>query len=302
MYSQDRPQFWILCLDPNFCTVDDLRMDRHGCVYDNVPHSIGVKEGDIGILFDSSARLFKTLGRFLSSVGVGGLMDGGKVRHDFLLKVTHKTNSSVKLVDLRKKLRLADHPVSQKAWLTQSFTKLKNSDFDQLMEAWWGVTDLSLELSASTGQQQNPPEHQKYLSYMFAFRRMEEAIASGFFLEASTIAESVILDRLLSACNRTGATSAKLPLSRLIDLAITLNPAVPTPEILHDWRLARHEVIHLVAKSAPGKSTLKVSEFMKLAESTAVDGLKLARIIAAWSKKVPAASPVERTLLAKGSQ
>ena len=289
MHSQNKPQFWILSLNPEFCTVDDLKLGRHGFVYDGVSNSIGVKEGDVAILFDSHARSFKTIGRFLSSVGVGEVIDAGKVRHDFLLKVAHKRNSAAKLVDLKKELRLVEHQVSKKEWPTQGFTKLPSREFDQLMEAWWGIKEFSLEF-CDAAEQQNQSGYQKYLSYRFAFQRMQEAIDAGFFLEASTIAESVISDRLLSACNRNGPVSAKLPLSKLIDIAISLNPAVPTPESLHEWRIARNQVIHAVAKSAPGKSTLKVSEFMELAESTAVNGLKLARIVATWSKKVQRSS------------
>ena len=285
MSLQDKPQFWILSLNPEFCTVDDLKLGRYGFVYDGVSNSIGVKEGDAAILFDSNVRAFRTLGRFLSSVGVGEVIGGGDVQHDFLLKVAHKRNTATKLVDLKKELRLVKHPVSARGWPTQGFTRLTGREFDQLMEAWWGVKELSLEF-CDAAEQQNPSSHQKYLSYRFAFQRMKEAIDAGFFLEASTIAESVISDRLLSACNRKGPVSTKLPLSRLIDIAITLKPAVPTPESLHEWRIARNQVIHAVAKSAPGKSTLKVSEFMELAESTAVNGLKLARIVATWSKKV----------------
>lgn len=285
MHQKNKTQYWILSLNPEFCTVDDLKLGRHGFVYDGVLNSIGVKEGDVAILFDSHARSFKTIGRFLSSIGVGEVIDDDTVRHDFLLKVAHKRNSATKLVDLKKELRLVKHPAFERGWPTQGFSKLTSREFDQLMEAWWGVKEFSQEF-CDAAEQKNPSSYQKYLSYRFAFQRMKESIEAGFFLEASTIAESVISDRLLSACNRKGTVSANLPLSKLINIAISVNPAVPTPESLHEWRIARNQVIHAVSKSAPGKSTLKVSEFMELAESTAVNGLKLARIVATWSKKV----------------
>ena len=61
MHQKDKTQFWILSLNPEFCTVDDLKLGRHGFVYDGVLNSIGVKEGDVAILFDSHARSFKKI-------------------------------------------------------------------------------------------------------------------------------------------------------------------------------------------------------------------------------------------------
>ena len=57
----------------------------------------------------------------------------------------------------------------------------------------------------------NPPttptngNHAKYLSYRLARDRMKAAIEADFPLEAVTIAESLITDRLLSFVNFHGA-------------------------------------------------------------------------------------------------
>ena len=152
MYQKDKTQYWILSLNPEFCTVDDLKLGRHGFVYDGVLNSIGVKEGDVAILFDSHARSFKTIGRFLSSVGVGEVIDAGTVRHDFLLNVANKRNSATKLVDLRKELLLVKHPISKRGWPTKGFTKLTSREFDQLMENWWGFAEFSHEFCGASEQ------------------------------------------------------------------------------------------------------------------------------------------------------
>ena len=150
MHQKDKTQYWILSLNPEFFTVDDLKFGRHGFVYDGVLNSIGVKEGDVAIIFDSHARSFKTIGRFLSSVGVGEVIDDGTVRHDFLLKVSNKRNSTTKLVDLKKELLLVKHPASKRGWPNEGFTKLTSREFDQLMKAWWGLTEFSLEFCGAT--------------------------------------------------------------------------------------------------------------------------------------------------------
>ena len=152
MHQKDKTQYWILSLNPEFCTVDDLKLGRHGFVYDGVLNSIGVKERDVAILFDSHARSFKTIGRFLSSVGVGEVIDAGMVRHDFLLKVAQKRNSPAKLVDLKKELLLVKHPASKRGWPNEGFTKLTSREFDQLMEAWWGFEEFSLEFCGASEQ------------------------------------------------------------------------------------------------------------------------------------------------------
>jgi hypothetical protein len=147
-------QYWILCFDTDFCTVDDLRSGMPGIVYDEVRDFVGVKEGDVVVLFDAKSKSFKTIGRSLSCIGAGEVIEEKLVRHDFLLKVARKRDTSAKISEIKKKILGARHPIQSRNWQRKSFTRLTSEEFDCLMEAWWGVKNLSFDLSELGGNSQ----------------------------------------------------------------------------------------------------------------------------------------------------
>ena len=153
MSQKAQIQFWILCLDPDYCTIDDLRYGRHGIAHDNVKECIGEEKGDVAILFDAKERGFRTIGHFVSSVGTGKIQNNGYVEHHFEIEVAHKRNSLTKIAELNKTILSDKHPVRKRTWLTRCFTKLTPREFDELMEAWWGVQNLSSKLSQTKKQQ-----------------------------------------------------------------------------------------------------------------------------------------------------
>jgi hypothetical protein len=134
----------------------------------------------------------------------------------------------------------------------------------------------------------------KHSSYALAFGWMKRALAHGFYLEAVTIAESVISDRLISQLCRLGAIesgeSAGTPsLGRLITI---WKRAVPEPirdahfeelqSATDTWRQQRNFVVHGIVKTAPGGAPPNTADFKRNAEAVARDGYRLAKSVCNW--------------------
>lgn len=133
---------------------------------------------------------------------------------------------------------------------------------------------------------------QKGDSYRYAFGRINAAIEAEFYLEAITLSESIISDRLLS--HITHASGRRLavttPLNTLVkkwrDLALTdatwknedLGAAVD------EWRKSRNSCVHGAAKSAPGSPTVPPDAYQHAAKKSATDGKRLARAVCDWHR------------------
>ena len=140
----------------------------------------------------------------------------------------------------------------------------------------------------------------KYESYREAWSRIKLAQENHFFLEAITIQESIISDRLISLLTRLGA---------LKPLAQQRNGQYPSfgnlirlwrsefsgelqsgsyPDIIaavDQWRLIRNEAIHAIVKSEPGKPTQLIDLFLQKAKETAEEGERLTREVCKWCGK-----------------
>jgi hypothetical protein len=137
----------------------------------------------------------------------------------------------------------------------------------------------------------------KYLSYREAWARIYKAQAHGFYLEAVTIAESIIGDRLLSYLVRVGAL-VRRPESKtyprfhqLIEKWRALHPEpIRTPEIrnlqlaVDTWKSKRNEVVHSIVRSHPGTPIKGIDAFLLDAQVTAIEGGVLARAVCVWAE------------------
>jgi len=134
----------------------------------------------------------------------------------------------------------------------------------------------------------------KYLSYKEAFARINTAIAQRFFLEAITIEESIICDRMISYLHYKYAvifsekdmTSNKTTMGSLIILWGKEEPVCMPCKDYHnlrgdidEWRKQRNTILHTMTKSFPGKPTKNVKDFMQDAQQAAKTGKKLARAL-----------------------
>lgn len=95
----------------------------------------------------------------------------------------------------------------------------------------------------------------RYLRYKLAFDRLDEALEDGWLLEAISLEESIITDRLLSILTSTEqAVSSKQSLGNLIAQAkklMTGSGSIVDGDLFHEldqWRDARNECVHAFCK------------------------------------------------------
>jgi hypothetical protein len=135
----------------------------------------------------------------------------------------------------------------------------------------------------------------KYESYREAFARIKAAQEAGFYLEAVTIEESVISDRLASwlSANRVagkappkaGASFGNL-IARWRELWRASHPEeteiTRRIDAIDQWRECRNTLVHAIAKSDPGTATIPVDQFLELAARVAKDGEQHAKAVKKW--------------------
>ena len=137
----------------------------------------------------------------------------------------------------------------------------------------------------------------KFFSYSEAWVRIKKARAFGFYLEAVTLEESIIADRLISYLVCVGEIQAesrveKCSFGQLIQLwrkrVSQPIPAKYFPDLrsaVDDWRDHRNRVVHGMVKSMPGARHPDVVDFLKEAEFVAFQGEALAHALSDWVKK-----------------
>jgi hypothetical protein len=93
--------------------------------------------------------------------------------------------------------------------------------------------------------------------YKRAIQQFNEALEAGFFLEAITICESLITDRLESRCAELGKSLAFQNLGRLIKELKQIETDAEIRKIitteLDDWRENRNTALHEIVKFEKGE-------------------------------------------------
>ncbi len=138
----------------------------------------------------------------------------------------------------------------------------------------------------------------KFLSYAEAWARIRAARKHGFFLEAVTIQESIISDRLSSfvvkSCGEDPTSKSLRTLHNLTGAWIKLScdhlPTAAECRIemnelhlrLNRWRDERNDVVHGLVKSRASKGDDHIEDFLTRAATAALEGEVLARQISKW--------------------
>lgn len=140
----------------------------------------------------------------------------------------------------------------------------------------------------------------KYLSYREAWARIKLACKQGYYLEAVTIEESIVADRMLSylekTCHLDLPSGTKNILSNLITRwqkeAIARSFSSEDVAVIRDlherinaWRTHRNRVVHGMVKSAAGKGEDHIEGFLTGAKSAAIEGHEIARLFSTWVTK-----------------
>ncbi|MEE2941049.1 MAG: hypothetical protein VX460_11730 [Planctomycetota bacterium] len=141
---------------------------------------------------------------------------------------------------------------------------------------------------------------QKSGRYAFAHTRIQEAMKAGFYLEAITITESMITDRLLASRDhlmgeeRKGRrTLGALLQKHLNDEALRVEPGGAGEggetifKQLDRWREERNDLLHGIAKCLPGfeDKCETTTQLMERARLQAERGLGLFRSLDGWLRR-----------------
>jgi len=137
----------------------------------------------------------------------------------------------------------------------------------------------------------------KHFSYREAWVRIKKARGFQFYLEAVTLEESIIADRLISFLVYVGEIQKESAIERysfgqLIQLWTKRVPQPVPVKDFHDlrsavdeWRRRRNRVVHSIVKSLPGAPHGDVLDFLKEAEFVSFQGQALARALTDWVRK-----------------
>lgn len=140
------------------------------------------------------------------------------------------------------------------------------------------------------------------MSYREAWARIKQAQQQQFFLEAVTLEESIITDRLICYLVVTGTIKPACELHKypnfgqLIKLWKLLHAHPISIRVrgiefedlqtsVDFWRQRRNKIVHGMVKSHPGSATDDIVNFLEFAKATATEGELLARAVTAWVKK-----------------
>lgn len=141
----------------------------------------------------------------------------------------------------------------------------------------------------------------KFWSYREAWSRIKQAQEQGFYLEAVTIEESIITDRLISYLVSVGMIEqAEKPghypsFAELIRLWGQQCPLVEPQESqnleakIDRWRQRRNKVVHGIVKLPEDAAPDTIVSFVEEAKQTAEEGEQLARAVANWVRRSQAA-------------
>ena len=137
---------------------------------------------------------------------------------------------------------------------------------------------------------------QKCLSYTKAWEQINAAIEAGFNLEAITIEESIISDRLLSYVRgvdpsskineRSGMGELIIRWRKLAGASLIKSDGLDLGKATDEWRIKRNIAVHGLVKSAPGTPTMAPDDFFELVRQASEEGKKLAREIQNWHRKI----------------
>lgn len=164
------------------------------------------------------------------------------------------------------------------------------------LNAGFGGAEQTMRGNLAIAQLSAKPNSAKAKAYVLAFGMINTALEKGCPLQAITIEESILTDRLSSTLN--AKKEKKTPFSTLNGALREWEKQTKGGVSLFDkemtdlwpqlkaWWDERNELLHGIAKSPCGEGpSIPAEEFMARAEKAAKEGLEFARIVVRWTQK-----------------
>jgi hypothetical protein len=114
-----------------------------------------------------------------------------------------------------------------------------------------------------------------------AVERISKAVSGKYYLEAITLQESIISDRLAMYLHHQGKKSDSKTLNQLI-IDVQDHHKKTLFEKVDLWRKKRNKAVHGLVRSSPFESQIGIIAFDKLAKETAIEGQLLVSEITSW--------------------
>lgn len=117
--------------------------------------------------------------------------------------------------------------------------------------------------------------------HKYAHNRINMAIEQEFYLEAITLTESIISDRLSMVLYLRGEKAKSKTLNKLVVLSSAILPDTLSHRI-DEWRQLRNFALHNLVRSSPIDKQVSPSEFNTKAKDIAISGNKLVADLEVW--------------------
>jgi hypothetical protein len=117
--------------------------------------------------------------------------------------------------------------------------------------------------------------------HKYANNRIDSAIEQEFYLEAITLAESIISDRLSMVLYLRGEKAKSKTLNKLVELSSPILPDSLSKRI-DEWRQLRNFAVHNLVRSSPIDKQMRPFEFNVKAKEIAVSANKLVSDLEVW--------------------
>lgn len=156
----------------------------------------------------------------------------------------------------------------------------------------------------------HPTNHAKAQRYAYAQGKYQRAMGTGSYLEAITICESLISDRLLASRERRfdekrENKSKRIGIRELVKKHKGLAPEKKaasanghsTTDLITDldkWIDERNELLHGIAKCLPGEELASPADLDRRARAAAEQGQVLFRQVDGWVRRLKGEDPLRR--------
>ena len=136
----------------------------------------------------------------------------------------------------------------------------------------------------------------KYFAYKEAWSRINLSIKHGFYLEAVTIEESIISDKLITLVTTNSSIDIKklnnITFFELIELArsiilesIVIDSWYDLLLSIDSWRIERNTIIHNIVKEGRRGNSDSIIDFILNAQKSAIKGKLLAKSLSKYLRE-----------------
>ncbi|EGQ7944436.1 hypothetical protein [Vibrio cholerae] len=185
----------------------------------------------------------------------------------------------------QEKVAMFSYWIERKHIYTFTFLHTMFAQFRNFMKQTAGYRDYLINLHVSVNFKSTDDYlkniQEKNELHRYATGKISIAIKDEYFLEAITLIESIVTDRLSMAMYVRGYNSKSKSFNQLL---VDSNKLIPKDlgYALDSWRKKRNIAIHNLVRTSPIEKQLSPKQFSDNAKDVAIEGSKLVNDIDGW--------------------